>query len=224
MQDTKKTVPSGMRPAATPEPVFPKLRWVTERGLRVETGEQTLSRYGWLLTRDLPEVEAIVPADESLLIVLKFGASVSASLRALLAAPLTEAFLNVGRLHEIAVRYGGEAGPDVAALAERTGLRPEEWIATHAAVEYRVEFLGFQPGFPYLAGLPEPLWAPRRDQPRVRVPAGSLAIGGRYTGIYPMEGPGGWQIVGHTDAVLFDLARASPSLFSPGDRVRFVAI
>jgi len=212
-----------MRSAATQEPVFPKWHWVTERGLQVETGEQTLIRYEWLLARALPEVEAIIPADESLLIVLKPGASVSASLRALLAAPLTDASLNVGRLHEITVRYGGEAGPDLEALAERAGLRSPEWIAQHAAVEYRVEFLGFQPGFPYLSGLPEPLWAPRRDQPRVRVPAGSLAIGGRYTGIYPGEGPGGWQIVGHTDAVLFDPARGSPSLFSPGDRLRFVA-
>jgi 5-oxoprolinase (ATP-hydrolysing) subunit B len=89
--------------------------------------------------------------------------------------------------------------------------------------EYRVAFLGFQPGFPYLAGLPEKLRAPRRAEPRVRVPAGSLAIGGSYAGIYPESGPGGWQIVGVTEAVLFDPRQSSPALFAPGDRVRFEA-
>ncbi len=198
-------------------------RWVTDRGLRLETGGDTLARYQLLISSKLPEVESIIPADDSILLVLRSGAGISAGLRAVLEMPLDLRSPTANRLHRIVVSYGGKAGPDLAALAERAGLSPQDWIAQHAAAEYRVAFLGFQPGFPYLAGLPEKLRAPRRAEPRVRVPAGSLAIGGSYTGIYPKSGPGGWQIVGVTAAVLFDPRQSSPALFAPGDRVRFEA-
>jgi 5-oxoprolinase (ATP-hydrolysing) subunit B len=198
-------------------------RWVTDRGLRLETGSHTLARYELLISRDLPEVETIIPADDSILLVLKSGVGVSAGLRAALEMSLELRPQTANRLHRVVVSYGGKAGPDLAALAERAHLSQQDWIAQHAAAEYRVAFLGFQPGFPYLAGLPEKLRAPRRDEPRVRVPAGSLAIGGSYAGIYPESGPGGWQIVGVTEAVLFDPWQSSPALFAPGDRVRFEA-
>ena len=97
-----------------------------------------------------------------------------------------------------------------------------EFIHGHAAVEYTVAFLGFQPGFPYLRGLPPALHASRRASPRVRVAAGSVAIGGAYSGIYPSGGPGGWQIIGRTASVLFDPHRDPPALLMPGDRVRFI--
>jgi KipI family sensor histidine kinase inhibitor len=127
-----------------------------------------------------------------------------------------------GRLVEIPVHYGGEEGPDLAAVAAATRLAPGAVIARHAAPEYRVAMLGFAPGFPYLVGLDPTLATPRHAQPRVRVAAGSVGIGGAQTGIYPRASPGGWQIIGRTTSVLFDPARAAPSLLQPGDRVRFV--
>ena len=199
-------------------------RWVTDRGLRLETGSHTLARYELLISRDLPEVETIIPADDSILLVLRSGVGVSAGLRAALEMPLELRPQTANCLHRVVVSYGGKAGPDLAALAERADLSQQDWIAQHAAAEYRVAFLGFQPGFPYLAGLPEKLRAPRLAEPRVRVPAGSLAIGGSYAGIYPKTGPGGWQVVGVTEAVLFDPRQSSPALFAPGDRVRFEAL
>lgn len=199
-------------------------RWVGDRGLRVETGTQTLAYYRRLRDAGLREVQDIVPADGSLLLVLRRGAAVSDALRALLEeAPGAAVLADGGMLREVVMRYGGSAGPDLALLAEQAGLSVADWIARHAAVDYRVAFLGFQPGFPYLFGLPQALWAPRRGEPRLRVAAGSVAIGGRYCGIYPASGPGGWQIIGVAEAVLFDPARGTPALLAPGDRVRFIA-
>jgi KipI family sensor histidine kinase inhibitor len=121
--------------------------------------------------------------------------------------------------HEIAVRYDGD---DLAELAAHAGLHIDDVIARHARATYRVAFVGFQPGFAYLDGLPLELHAPRRSTPRPRVPVGSVAIGGAWTGIYPLATPGGWNLVGTTDAVLFDGRRPVPALLQPGDAVRFV--
>jgi KipI family sensor histidine kinase inhibitor len=170
----------------------------------------------------LPEIEDIIPADGSLLLVLRRGAAASADLRAALVAPITGAALATGTLHQIAVEYGGAAGPDLLKLAEQAGMDASEYIYRHAATEYTVAFLGFQPGFPYLRGLPRALHAPRRASPRVWVAAGSVAIGGTYSGIYPAGGPAGWHIIGRTASVLFDPQREAPALLMPGDRVRFV--
>ena len=197
---------------------------MSERGLRVVTGEATLARYAMLVTQHLTEVEDIIPADGSLLLVLRRGAAVSESLRAALVVPLAGMPATHATRHEIRVEYGGAAGPDLPALAERAGLDVAAYINSHAAVEYTVAFLGFQPGFPYLRGLPDALYAPRRASPRVRVAAGSVAIGGAYTGIYPTSGPGGWQIIGRTTAIVFDPQRDAPALLMPGDRVRFVPL
>ncbi|MFO7542108.1 MAG: 5-oxoprolinase subunit PxpB [Thiobacillus sp.] len=197
-------------------------RWVGDRGLRVATGEATLARFAMLAARDFPEVEAVVPADDSLLVVLKAGSAVSADLQAALAAPLSEEQAVLGRLHELVVEYGGAAGPDLVDMARQAGMGVSDYIDCHAAAEYTVAFLGFQPGFPYLRGLPRALHAPRRPSPRVSVGAGSVAIGGAYAGIYPAIGPGGWQIIGRTTATLFDPHRREPALLAPGDRVRFV--
>lgn len=127
-----------------------------------------------------------------------------------------------GRLIEIPVRYGGEWGPDLSDIAAHTGLSPQEIVRIHSEAEYTVFFIGFQPGFAYLGGMPAELTTPRRSSPRQAVPAGSVAIGGAQTGVYPKTSPGGWQILGHTDVVLFDPNRAEPSLWMPGDRVKFV--
>jgi KipI family sensor histidine kinase inhibitor len=127
-----------------------------------------------------------------------------------------------GRLHDIAVRYGGEHGPDLEAVAAHAGLPPREVVERHAAPEYRVAMLGFAPGFPYLFGLDPRIAMPRLATPRARVEAGSVGIGGTQAGIYPHAGPGGWRIIGRAEALLFDAARDPPSLLGPGDRVRFV--
>jgi len=128
------------------------------------------------------------------------------------------------RTIEVRVRYGGADGPDLEAVAAHAGLPPAEVVERHAAVDYRVAMLGFAPGFPYLLGLDPVLSMPRLQTPRTRVAAGSVGIGGSQTGIYPRPGPGGWRIIGRTDAVLFDPLRASPSLLLPGDRVRFIPV
>jgi KipI family sensor histidine kinase inhibitor len=202
----------------------PAWRWISERGLRIETGDATLADYAALVSQNLPEIEDMIPADGSLLLILRRGAGVSADLRAALSAPPVGEPVKRGALHEIAVEYGGIAGPDLPVLAEQAGMDATDYIKSHAAVEYSVAFLGFQPGFPYLQGLPRALHARRRVSPRVRVAAGSVAIGGPYTGIYPASGPGGWQIIGRTAAALFDPQHEAPALLVAGDCVRFVPI
>lgn len=129
-----------------------------------------------------------------------------------------------GRVIDIPVAYGGMHGPDLAALAQHAGLSVAQTIERHCAVEYLVAMLGFAPGFPYLLGLDPVLQTPRLATPRTRVPAGSVAIGGAQTGIYPRDSPGGWRIIGHTPLVLFDATREPPSLLQPGDRVRFIGV
>ncbi|MGH8116528.1 MAG: 5-oxoprolinase subunit PxpB [Rhodanobacteraceae bacterium] len=125
---------------------------------------------------------------------------------------------------EIPVCYGGDYGPDLVAVAAHAGIPPEQAVARHVAVEYTVAMLGFAPGFPYLLGLDGALHVPRRADPRTHVPAGSVAIGGAQTGIYPGELPGGWNVIGRTPLALFDAQREPPCLLAPGDRVRFRAI
>lgn len=125
---------------------------------------------------------------------------------------------------EIPVRYGGEAGPDLVEVARRTGLTEERVVELHASVTYRVFLLGFVPGFAYLGTLPKELALPRRDSPRPRVPAGSVAIAARQTAVYPSATPGGWHLIGRTDLRLWDAAAESPSLLRPGQRVRFVPL
>lgn len=126
-----------------------------------------------------------------------------------------------GATIEIGVHYGGADGPDLADVAAVHGLRPADVVELHSAAEYRVFFLGFAPGFPYLGPLPAGLETPRLAVPRERVPAGSVGIAGAQTGIYPFDLPGGWRIVGRTEAVLWDAGRDAPALLRPGDRVRF---
>lgn len=129
-----------------------------------------------------------------------------------------------GRGIDIPVCYGGTHGPDLDTVAAHARLTAAEAIERHAAGDYTVAMLGFAPGFPYLLGLDSALQVPRRANPRTRVPAGSIAIGGAQTGIYPRELPGGWNLIGRTPLTLFDPARATPCLLAPGDLVRFHAI
>ena len=124
----------------------------------------------------------------------------------------------------VPVCYGGTFGPDLDEVASHCSLPAEAVIDRHAAAEYRVAMVGFAPGFPYLLGLDPALAMPRRADPRQRVPAGSVAIGGNQTGIYPEQLPGGWQLIGRTPLRLFDVTATRPSLLAAGDRVRFRVI
>ncbi len=137
------------------------------------------------------------------------------------AADADRASLPSARTVEVPVRYDG---PDLADVARITGMTAEEVIRLHSGAEYVVYFLGFSPGFPYLGGMPEAIAAPRLATPRRRVPAGSVAIGGSQTGIYPMASPGGWRIIGRTPLELFRADREPPALLAIGDRVRFLRL
>jgi len=125
------------------------------------------------------------------------------------------------RVVEIPVCYGGEYGPDLEDVARHSGLDPEDVVRIHSERQYLVYMIGFAPGFPYLGGLDERLATPRRSTPRTAIPKGSVGIGGSQTGIYPIESPGGWNIIGRTAQPLFLPDEQPPSLLRPGDRVRF---
>ena len=125
---------------------------------------------------------------------------------------------------EIPVQYGGEGGPDLKAVADYAGCSAQEVIDRHTQRTYRVYMLGFVPGFAYMGRVDPLIAAPRHRVPRERVPAGSVGIAGGQTGVYPIESPGGWQLIGRTATVMFDAERATPSLLAPGDLVRFVAV
>jgi len=167
-----------------------------------------------------------VPGHASVLVPFDPEACPEDEVRRLLAEVMAETAASAARpdgpLHHIGVSYGGVDGPDLPEVAARTGLSEGEVVRRHAGVEYRVLVLGFVPGFPYLAEVPKILDLPRRPTPRVRVPAGSVAIAGRQTGIYPFATPGGWHLLGRTDAPLWDPRRDPPTLLAPGDRVRFI--
>lgn len=137
--------------------------------------------------------------------------------------PNIRAGAHQGRLQEIPVVYGGEFGEDLAEVAAYHHTTPAEIVKQHTAPLYTVFMMGFQPGFPYLGGLPEALHTPRRATPRTQVPAGSVGIGGSQTGVYPFASPGGWQLIGRTDAILFQTGISPPTLLAAGDTVRFVA-
>ncbi len=165
------------------------------------------------------EVADVVPGARTLLVELLPGVEPSKALVHAFEADVAVPKRHAGRRHEIAVTYNGE---DLAHVAASRGLRPHDVVELHSGAEYTVAFIGFQPGFPYLIGVPAELAVPRLASPRVKVPAGSVAIAEEYTGIYPDATPGGWRLIGRTEVVLFDPASTPPSLMQPGDVVRFV--
>jgi KipI family sensor histidine kinase inhibitor len=178
------------------------------------------------LARDPPPgLRESVPTYRSLLVLFDPGALPFADMAALLqrqaAGVASIGAPPPGPLRRVPVRYGGEDGPDLAEVARARGLTPAEVVALHSGREYTAYMLGFRPGFAYLGLLPPELETPRLATPRVRVPAGSVGIAGRQTGVYPWVSPGGWSLLGRTAVPLFDAAADPPSLIQPGDRVRF---
>ncbi|MBO9131406.1 5-oxoprolinase subunit PxpB [Bacillus sp. 165] len=125
------------------------------------------------------------------------------------------------RVVEIPVCYGGEFGPDLEAVAKYSGLTRDEVICVHSEADYLVYMIGFAPGFPYLGGMDKRIATPRRRSPRLTIPEGSVGIGGEQTGVYPIESPGGWQLIGRTPLSLFRFDENQPSLLCAGDIVRF---
>ena len=168
----------------------------------------------------LDGVVEVVPGYRTLLVTTDGVASLAAVREALPGLELPAVAEVRARLVEVPVVYDG---PDLASVASSTGLSEAEVVQRHTAPEYLVAFLGFSPGFPYLVGLDPALHVPRRATPRTRVPAGSVGLAGNQTGVYPSATPGGWQLLGRTQAVLFDPRRDPPALLSAGDRLRFVA-
>jgi inhibitor of KinA len=211
------------------------IRAASDRSLLVSFGEEiTAGATGAVarLTRSLEGLRGILnlhPAYVSVLVEfdprLRRHAEIEALVRERLeSAPAAETPAEPQRAIEIPVRYGGEFGPDLEDVARHAGLSPERAAELHASGSYLVHFLGFSPGFPYLGGLPPELATPRLDVPRKLAPAGSVAIGGSHAGIYPMDSPGGWRIIGRTPLRLFDPDASPPALLAMGDRVRFVPI
>ncbi|RZU11602.1 allophanate hydrolase subunit 1 [Streptomyces sp. BK239] len=190
--------------------------------LLVETasGEEAQALHAELLRRREEGslvVREIVPAARTVL--LDGLADPVRWARELTSAAVPPAPPRSGAVVELPVRYDG---PDLADVAAHWGVPEPEVARVHAATEFRVAFCGFAPGFGYLTGLPARYDVPRRATPRTAVPAGSVALAGPYTGVYPRSSPGGWQLIGTTDAVLWDHTRVPAALLTPGTRVRFV--
>ena len=166
-----------------------------------------------------PQVREVVPGARTLLLRLDAPLPPEARRRLLALAPRPPS-ADPDRTVTLAVDYDGE---DLAEVGALTGLGVDGVVAAHTGQQWTVGFCGFAPGFGYLVGEHERLWVPRRPTPRTRVPAGAVGLAGPWSGVYPRSGPGGWQLLGRTDAVLWDLDTDPPALLRPGTRVQFVA-
>ena len=190
-----------------------------------QTGAQVAALREAIAAAHISGVEEIIPAYASLLVkydpFLTDYAALCEALRRL-EKTFSASTVQSGRIVEIPVCYGGAYGEDLPFVAQHAGLSEQEVIALHTARPYRIYMLGFLPGFPYLGGLDERLHTPRLPTPRTKIPAGSVGIGGKQTGIYPMESPGGWQLIGRTPLTLFAPGESLP--YAAGDRIRFVPI
>jgi KipI family sensor histidine kinase inhibitor len=192
-----------------------------ERAVLVELADldEVLSLAGPV--RALAGVEDVVPGERTLLVTVSAPGELEALRLALpLVASAAAATVATPRTVDVRVTYDG---PDLDTVASLTGLSVDDVVAAHTATPWRVGFGGFAPGFAYLVGGDPRLDVPRRPEPRASVPAGAVGLAGRYSGIYPRSSPGGWQLIGHTDAVLFDVHADPPALLQLGMSVRFVA-
>ena len=169
---------------------------------------------------ELPEVIELVPAARTVLVEVSPGTELDRVRAAARSADPAAGGSGTGTLHTIPVTYDGA---DLDLVARTAGISTGEVVDLHSGAEYTVDFCGFAPGFGYLSGLPQPLCQPRLESSRTAVPAGSVGIADVYSCVYPRRSPGGWRLIGRTDTVLFNPAAEQPSLFVPGDRVRFEA-
>jgi len=193
-------------------------------GIDLETHRRVLKLLRLLESEPIPGVRNLHPAYCSILIVFDPVREDHESLEGILTSYLQRldtVSLPHPRVVEIPVSYGGEHGPDLNDVAARHGMSPERVVELHSSASYVVYFLGFVPGFAYLGGLPAELATPRLEAPRKVVPAGSVAIGGNHTGVYPFATPGGWRLIGKTPLRIFDGNRTEMSILGMGDVVRF---
>ncbi len=212
----------------------PRIRALGEAALSVEFGDRIDEAVNArvhaldaaLAVDPLPGQAETVPSYRALLVVFDPERADLAAARARLAnlAAHLPAEPGAGRLWRVPVLYGGEAGPDLETIAAHAGLAPEAYVARHAAGRYRVHMIGFQPGFCYLGGLDPALAMPRRAEPRLRIPARTVSVGGFQTAIGTVAGPSGWHVIGRTPVRPFNPARDPPFLFAPGDRIAFRAV
>jgi inhibitor of KinA len=213
----------------------PVFRPMGDRSLLVELGEKIAPdvnrRVQELMLKlqqaRLPGVREFAPGYRSLLVVFDPLTLSPSELKARItdvAGRPGSAGLPQAKLLTVPVFYGGEYGPDLEEVAGHLGISTDEVIRLHTETMYRVYMIGFTPGYPYMGELPAALAVPRRSTPRTRVPKGSVGIAQRQTGIYSVESPGGWQIIGWTPIELFDPTRQLPSLLEMGDRVKFEAV
>ncbi|MGI8891150.1 MAG: 5-oxoprolinase subunit PxpB [Chthoniobacterales bacterium] len=202
-----------------------------DAALIVRTGNSlgaVLRTWSKLTTARLPGVVEVAPAWASVTVFFDSPRDLDACVQEVQTALKKRGKLALRpirpRIIKVPVCYDREFALDLDQVATTNNLTPGEVIKRHAAAHYRVRCLGFTAGFPYLSGLPARLATARRSTPRLRVPAGSVAIGGDQTGIYPLPSPGGWNIVGRTPLRIFDPARENPATLRPGDRLRFIPI
>ncbi len=188
----------------------------------VDDLDTALGLYAALREAGLTGVTDLVPAARTVLIRLDPAVTSPAAVREATAAltPRPPDRAGTGTV-EIGVRYDG---PDLAVVAEHLGVTAGEVVARHTGATWRVAFAGFAPGFGYLTGDDPTLDVPRRREPRTRIPAGSVGLAGRFSGVYPTESPGGWQLIGSTTERMWDLDRPEPALLVPGVRVIFTAV
>ncbi|MET0494712.1 MAG: allophanate hydrolase subunit 1 [Actinoplanes sp.] len=190
--------------------------------VEVDDLDAALSLYAALRAAGLPGVTDLVPAARTVLIRLDPALTSPAQVRKATAAlHLDDTNQADAGTVEIPVRYDG---PDLPEVAAHIGVSPDEVITLHTGTTWTVAFAGFAPGFGYLTGGDPRLEVPRRDSPRTRIPAGSVGLAGRYSGVYPSDSPGGWQLIGSTSERMWDLDRPEPALLVPGVRVTFKAV
>jgi inhibitor of KinA len=202
---------------------------VVEFGDRIDRAlsDRVLRLSALLCGSNMPGIVETVPTFRSLMVLydplITDSGSLTSAIRNLLDRDSVAAKTQ-SKLWRIPACYVASHAPDLAEVAQRTGLAAQEVIQRHVETCFHVYMIGFVPGFAYMGDLPEPLVLPRRTDPRVKVPAGSIAIATNMTAIYPVESPGGWHLIGATPIRLFDMRSAKPALLSPGDKVRFEPI
>jgi inhibitor of KinA len=217
-----------------------KLLYAGEQGLVAEFGKEVNEavniKIHWLAKQLKQKSDAaileVVPTYRSLLVYfdpLKIRCNdLGEMIQHLIAEDEKTQHAEVGKeaasIVRIPVCYGGEFGPDLEFVAQHNGLSPEEVIAIHTSTPYLIYMLGFTPGFPYLGGMSEKIATPRLEKPRVQIPAGSVGIAGSQTGFYPVESPGGWQLIGRTPIKAFHPEVDNPFLFAAGDYLQFKSV
>ncbi|MBQ9942099.1 MAG: 5-oxoprolinase subunit PxpB [Christensenellaceae bacterium] len=207
----------------------------SDRALTVEFGNEISEKihhqiraFCLLLQQsDIPGITEVVPTYRSVMVHYEPHVILYSELIARLEELVAGSYdmhLPESKIVEVPVYYGDKSGPDLARVARHNGLTEKQVIDIHTRPHYLIYMLGFTPGFAYMGGMDERIATPRLESPRVKLPAGSVGIAGSQTGIYPIESPGGWQIIGQTPLVLYDHKREDPILFEAGQRIRFVPI